>query len=90
MSVDLQLAGASVENVLHVPRQAVFDRNGKPVVYVRAGDRFEPREVKPTHRSETRVAMEGVEEGTEVALVNPEAAVAGTPTAAAPPTAVGK
>ena len=74
LSVELVMAGRRVDDVLHVPRQAIFEKNGKPVVYLRAGDKFEPREIKPTQRTETRVAVEGLTEGAEVALVNPEAA----------------
>jgi hypothetical protein len=40
---------------------------------VRDRDHFAPREVKVSHRSENRVALEGIDEGTEVALVDPEA-----------------
>ena len=88
-SVELVMAGTRVENVLHVPRQAIFEKAGKPVVYVRRGNRFEATPVKPTHRTETRVAIEGLAEGTEVALVNPDlAAKAAKP--AAPTTGVGK
>lgn len=73
-SVRLLVAGTRVDNVLHVPRQAIFEKDGKPVVYVRTGDRFEAKPVKPTHRTESRVAIEGVPEGAEVALVNPDTA----------------
>jgi biotin carboxyl carrier protein len=90
ISVDLRLAGPRVENVLHLPRQTIFEKNGKSIVYVRAGERFEPVEVKPTHRTESRVAVEGVAEGTEVALVDPETATQRATKAAAPPTAVAK
>jgi hypothetical protein len=76
-SVRVIIAGIEVRNVLTIPRQALFQRNGKSVVYVRAGDRFEPREVKVTNRSESRVAIEGPAEGIEVALVNPNAAATG-------------
>ena len=68
----LTLAGTRVDNVLHVPRQAIFEKDGKPIVYMRVGDRFEPRTVKPTRRTESRVAIDGVAEGSEVALANPE------------------
>jgi hypothetical protein len=59
---------------IHVPRTAVFEKDGKPVVYVRRadGDRFEAVSVKITHRTETRTAVEGISAGTEVSLVNPE------------------
>jgi HlyD family secretion protein len=91
-TVQLLLSGTRVENVLHVPRQAIFEKNGKPIVYVRNGDQFNAREVKPTQRTETRIALEGVPEGTEIALVNPELAATKTTSTAksASPTAVAK
>ncbi len=75
-SVRIIVAGRAVENALQVPRQAVFAKEGKAVVYVRDRDHFAPREVKVSHRSENRVAVEGIDEGVEVALVDPEAAPA--------------
>jgi multidrug resistance efflux pump len=71
-SVRLVVAGIEISNVLHVPRQALFEKRGKPVVYVRSGGGFEPREVRITHRTENRVVLQGVREGEIVALVNPE------------------
>ncbi len=44
-------------------------------MFVKAGDRFEEREVKVVQRTESRVALEGLSEGVEVALVDPTAAV---------------
>jgi len=73
-SVDLLLAGSRIDNVLHVPRQAIFEKSGKTVAYVRQGERFDARPIKPTQRTESRVAIEGLAEGTEVALVDPETA----------------
>jgi HlyD family secretion protein len=72
-SVRIIVAGRAVENTLQVPRQAIFAREGKAVVFVRDRDHFAPREIKVSHRSENRVAVEGIDEGTEVALVDPEA-----------------
>jgi HlyD family secretion protein len=66
------ITGDEVKAVLYLPRQALFEKDGNPVVYVRNGAKFEARKVKVTHRSESQVAVEGVTEGTEVALVNPE------------------
>ena len=69
----IQLKGATV-TATHVPRTAVFEKDGKPVVYVRRpdADRFEAVAVKVTHRTEARTAVEGISAGTEVSLVNPE------------------
>ena len=60
-----------------MPRQALFEIGGKPTVYVRtgSGDAFVPRQVKVLHRTESQVAIEGVDEGFEVALVDPVAAL---------------
>jgi len=73
-SVQTVISGSELRDVHSVPRQALFEKAGKPVLYTRVGEGFEPREVKVTHRSESRVIIEGVAEGTEVALVNPDAA----------------
>ncbi|HLW79663.1 MAG TPA: efflux RND transporter periplasmic adaptor subunit, partial [Terriglobia bacterium] len=70
----LTILGDAVKNVLVLPRQAIFEKEGKPIVYVRTGARFEAREVKIKYRTESRVAVDGLNEGTEVALVNPEEA----------------
>lgn len=71
-SVQVVISTAPLRNVLYVPTQAIFQKNGKPVVYVRNRSVFEPREIKIVRRGEARVVLEGVTEGTEVALVNPE------------------
>jgi hypothetical protein len=88
-SVRVVIAGSEIRNVLTIPRQALFQRNGRPVVYVRAVDGFQPREVKVTARSESLVAIEGPSEGAEVALVNPNAAATGPAAANGPISATG-
>jgi HlyD family secretion protein len=66
------IRGETLRDVLHLPRQAVFMRDGKPVVFVRSGRTFESRPVKIKHSLESLVVVEGITEGTEVALVDPE------------------
>ena len=73
------IKGRQLDDALHVPRQAVFEKAGKNSVFVRAGDNFERREVKIVQRTEGRVAIEGLDEGTEIALVDPTAVVSGAP-----------
>ena len=53
------IEGKEIPDALHVPRQAVFDKNGKNHVFVKVGDRFEQREVKVVQRTESRVAIAG-------------------------------
>jgi hypothetical protein len=83
------IKGTPIENALHVPRQAVFEKNGKNHVFVKAGDRFEQREVKVVQRTESRVALEGLSEAVEVALVDPTAAVKPSATASSSPLPAG-
>lgn len=87
-SVRLVIQGQAIDNVLLLPRQALFEIDGKPMVLARidgtAG--FTARPVKVLHRTESRIAIEGIPEGTEVALIDPGAA----PSPASPAPAGGK
>ena len=83
------IEGREVPNVLHVPRQAVFAKAGKNHVFVKVGDRFEPRDVKVVQRTESRIAIEGVDEGIEIALVDPTAVKGPAPAASTSPLPAG-
>lgn len=80
----VEISAGIVKNVLYLPRQAIFAKDDNPVVYVRKGSDFAAQKIKITHRSETRVAIEGLAAGTEVALVNPELQAEKASTAASP------
>jgi RND family efflux transporter MFP subunit len=73
-TAQVTIAGQEIKDALFLPRQALFDKEGKPVLYVRDGDKFAEREVKITHRTESQITVEGLKEGDEVALINPEKA----------------
>ncbi len=73
VSARATIQGKEIPDALHVPRQAVFQKKGKTFVYVKSGDRFEEREVTIEQRTESRVAIAGVPEGSEIALVDPTA-----------------
>ena len=60
-------------DVLQVPRHAVFEQEGAPVVYVNVDGVFEAQRVAVVGSGEGLVAIEGVAEGTEVALLDPTA-----------------
>jgi multidrug efflux pump subunit AcrA (membrane-fusion protein) len=85
VSASVTLQGKDVPDAIHVPRQAVFDKNGKNHVFVKVGERFEQREVKVEQRTESRLAISGVGEGTEIALVDPTARAGSASGPAAPP-----
>jgi biotin carboxyl carrier protein len=61
------------KNVLYVPRQALFLKENKRIVYARDGSNFDPREVKIQAENESRAAIEGISAGTEIALIDPTA-----------------
>jgi HlyD family secretion protein len=68
------IQGDQVKDALFLPRQVVFEKDGKPVLYVKNGSQFEAREVKITHRTESQITVEGLKEDDEVSLVDPEKA----------------
>ncbi len=71
---DVEIIVEKIPNAINVPMQAVFEREGKPVVYVKNGSGFEPRAIKPFKRSETvMVISQGVKPGEIVALADPTA-----------------
>ncbi len=75
---DVEIIVEKIPNALHVPTQAVFEREGAPVVYVKKGEQFEARAVQPLKRTEsTMVLSGGVNEGEVVALADPTAQKAG-------------
>ena len=88
-SAKVTIEGKVVDDALTVPRQAVFQKNGKTHVFVKTGDRFEPREVKIVNRTESRAAIEGLPDGTEIALVDPTIARTPGSSSASPLAAAG-
>lgn len=71
-TAEIHLSGNPLKNVLYLPPQAIFQKDGNPVVYARAGSAFAAHPVKIQYRTDLRVVVEGLKQGTEVALVNPE------------------
>jgi multidrug resistance efflux pump len=72
LSAQIVMTGAPLQRVLSVPRQAVFDRDGKPYVYLMTGGQFTLTAIKIAQRTETAVVVEDLAEGAEVALADPE------------------
>ncbi len=74
MLADVEIIVDRVPNALNLPMQAVFEKDGKPVVYVRKGNQFEARAIRPLKRSEsTMIVSSGVKAGEVVALADPTA-----------------
>ena len=73
LTTHIVINGDPHKDVLYVPRQAMFLKENKRLVYVRNGSNFEPREVKIQAENESRAAIEGLGAGTEIALIDPTA-----------------
>ena len=69
----MSIRGDQLSNAVSLPSEAVFDRGGKKIVYCKRHGSFEAQEVKVRALSEGRAVLEGIQPGTVVALVNPEA-----------------
>lgn len=76
-TVHVVVSGNPLSNVLYLPPQAIFQKNGGPVVYLKQGSSFTARSVKIRYRTATRTVIDGLRAGDEVALVNPESSANG-------------
>jgi HlyD family secretion protein len=85
LTANVVIRGDEQKNVFYVPRQALFLKDGKRVVYVKNGGGFEPREVKVQSESESRAAIEGLSAGSAVALIDPTAPRKASASSAASP-----
>jgi HlyD family secretion protein len=75
----LSILGDHLTRAVSLPAEAVFERDGKKIVYCERGRGFEMQEVKVRALSEGRAILEGVKVGTVVALVNPDKKRSGKP-----------
>ena len=74
-SLRVVIDGTDVKEALHVPRQAVFEKNGKNYVFLQlADDRFDRRDVQVVNRTESRAIVSGLKEGDVIALIDPDVA----------------
>jgi multidrug efflux pump subunit AcrA (membrane-fusion protein) len=72
MSTRIVITTGVIPHALWVPSQALFESDGRAFVYAQTPAGFMPRDVKLVQRSESQVALTGVEEGQVVALANPD------------------
>lgn len=74
MMANARVAVDTLEDVLMVPADAVFERQGRPVVYVLRGTGFDPRPVEILRRGNGRIVIaSGVSAGERIALTDPTA-----------------
>jgi len=71
-AVRLNILGDNLSRAVSIPGGAIFDHDGKKVVYCKRNRGFEMQEVKVRAVSEGRAILSNLPPGTVVALVNPE------------------
>ena len=72
MTSNLQITVATLNDVLWVPSQALFERDGRSFVYHQTLNGFVPQDVTLVQRSESQAVLSGVKEGDLVAMSNPD------------------
>ena len=72
MTSNILITVESLDAVLWVPSQALFENDGRAFVYVRTPQGFVSRDVKLVRRSESQAVISGIAEGEQVALSNPD------------------
>jgi HlyD family secretion protein len=71
---DVEIIVEKIPKALHIPTQAVFEKDGKSMAWVQVGKRFEPRPIRIARRSESTVVIaEGLKPGDTIALGDPYA-----------------
>jgi multidrug resistance efflux pump len=85
VSAAIAISGQAYDNVLYIPRTAVFDVSGKPTVYVRASGGFDAHEVRVRAWTDSVAVVENIDRSAEVALVNPNAPSGSRPKTQAAP-----
>ncbi|QOY85273.1 HlyD family efflux transporter periplasmic adaptor subunit [Paludibaculum fermentans] len=71
---DVEILVEKVPNAIYVPNQSIFEKDGKPVVYVKSGENWVARNIKIDKRSESvTVVTSGVNPGDTISLADPNA-----------------
>ena len=72
MSAVARIATDRVKDVLLVPTESIFQRDGHPIVYLLDGDGFVERRIQVTRRGrEQAIAESGVSPGDRIATRRP-------------------
>jgi HlyD family secretion protein len=72
MTSNLVITVETLDNVLWIPAQALFESDGRTFVYTRGPSGFVPHDVSLVRRSESQAVVTGIKEGETVAMSNPD------------------
>ena len=71
---DVEIIVEKIPDAINIPAQAVFEKDGKQIVYVKNENRWDERPIKLLKRSEsTMVVSSGVKAGETIAMADPNA-----------------
>jgi HlyD family secretion protein len=71
MTSNLVITLETLENVLWIPSQALFESDGRTFVYAQGPNGFLPHDVTLLRRSESQAVITGIKENTLVSMSNP-------------------
>jgi multidrug efflux pump subunit AcrA (membrane-fusion protein) len=72
MTSNMLITAESLDDVLWIPSQALYESDGKTFVYKQTPKGFMPHDVTLLNRSESQAVVKGLDEGDVVAMSNPE------------------
>jgi hypothetical protein len=72
MTSNLVITVETLDNVLWIRAQALFESDGRTFVYTRGPSSFVPHDVSLVRRSESQAVITGIKEGGIVAMSNPD------------------
>ncbi len=69
---DVEIIVEKVPNAIYIPNQSLFEKDGKKIVYVKRGNKFEAQVVQVAKRSEALTILSGgINPGDTIALADP-------------------
>jgi len=83
LTAQIVILDAKKQNTLYIPRQALFQKEGTQTVFLKRGASFKQMPVKVTAENASRAAVEGLQQGEEVALIDPTSPRKAAPSSAA-------
>jgi HlyD family secretion protein len=72
MTSNMVITLETLDHVLWIPSQALFESDGRTFVYARGPTGFVPHDVTLVRRSESQAVVTGIKEGETVAMSNPD------------------
>jgi hypothetical protein len=72
MTSNMLITAESLDDVLWIPSQALYESDGKTFVYMRTPKGFMPHDVTLLNRSESQAVVKGLDDGDVVAMSNPD------------------